>query len=183
MTPRITPGDRRQIGIPAWLFAKAAGRVTGTGPPGIFTTLGRTRRLFWGWLLFAGGLMPGGTLPRRDTELVILRVAHVRDCDYERTHHEGLGRRVGLTDAEISRVAEGSQAPGWSERQQVLLEAAEELLERRALSDATWTALRAHLSERSCIEFLLLVGHYDMLATTLMTLGVVPDAPRGAPRR
>ena len=60
----------------------------------------------------------------------------------------------------------------------MLLTAAEELLERRQLSDATWTALRAHLSERSAIEFLLLVGHYDMLATTLTTIGVAPDTVR-----
>ena len=33
-------------------------------------------------------------------------------------------------------------------------------------------------SEREAIELLLLVGHYDMLATTLMTLRVEPDRKR-----
>lgn len=178
MTARVAPGTRRQIGLPAWLLARAAGRVTGTGPPAVFTTLARTRRLFWGWLFFAGGLMPGGTLPRRDTELVILRVAHVRDCAYEQAHHEGLGRRVGLSEEEVARVAEGSAAPGWTERQRVLLVATEELLADRALSNGSWAAVRSHLDERGAIELLLLVGHYDMLATTLNTLRVQPDPPR-----
>jgi alkylhydroperoxidase family enzyme len=55
---------------------------------------------------------------------------------------------------------------------------AEELLETRDLSDATWSALRAAYDERTVIELLLLVGHYDMLATTLMTLRLRPDPPR-----
>ena len=68
----------------------------GTSPPNLFLTLGRHRKLFRGWLRFAGRLMPGGKLPRRETELVILRVAHLRSCQYEFDHHVHLGRRAGL---------------------------------------------------------------------------------------
>ena len=39
-------------------------------------TIARHRRLFRPWLRFAATLMPGGVLPRADSELVILRVAH-----------------------------------------------------------------------------------------------------------
>jgi len=76
--PRIAPGTRREIGPVIWGFARIAGLTARTGPMNLFTTLGRHRGLFWGWLMFAGRLMPGGRLPRRDTELVILRVAHLR---------------------------------------------------------------------------------------------------------
>ena len=71
--PRIAPGGRRELGVPLWAFASLAGRVTGTEPPNLFTTLGRHRGLFRGWLWFAGRLMPGGKLPRRETELVMER--------------------------------------------------------------------------------------------------------------
>ena len=77
--PRIPPGTRRDVGPFAWIFARIAGRVSGTNPPNLFLTLGRHPKLFRGWLRFAGRLMPGGVLPRRETELVILRVAHLRD--------------------------------------------------------------------------------------------------------
>src|SRR5262245_29939335 len=73
--PRIAPGRRSDIGALNWTVAAIAGRVAGTGPMNIFTTLGRHRWLFRRWLVFAGALMPGGKLPRVDTELVILRVA------------------------------------------------------------------------------------------------------------
>ena len=159
-------------------FARLAGRVTGTEPPGVFLTLGRHRRLFWGWLLFAGTLMPGGRLPRRETELVILRVATLSGNEYELTQHRRLGRRAGLSAAEIERVAEGSAADGWSERERLLLRATEELHADRDLSDASWADLRDRLDERECIELVMLVGHYTMLATALTTLRVQPDRPR-----
>ena len=74
--PRVAPGTRRQLGLVNNAIARLAGRATGGAPPNIFTTLGRHRRLFRRWLWFAGALMPGGRLPRVETELVILRVAH-----------------------------------------------------------------------------------------------------------
>ena len=74
--PRIAPGTLREIGPLNALIARAIGVATRSGPPNIFTTLARHRRLFRRWLRFAGALMPGGRLPRVDTELLILRVAH-----------------------------------------------------------------------------------------------------------
>ena len=173
--PRVSPGGFRELGLPIWLFSRLAGRVTRTGPPRIFTTLGRHHGLFWGWLHFAGKLMPGGRLPRIDTELVILRVAAVRGSDYEFNHHRALGRRAGLDDHDIERVRIGASAGGWSDRQSLLLRVTESLLEDRDLDDALWAELRAAEDERTCIELLLLVGHYDMLATTLHTLRVQPE--------
>lgn len=177
-TPRIAPGGLRQIGPVAWAFSRIAGRALGTQPPAIFTTLGRTRGLFWGWLHFASRLMPGGKLPRRETELVILRVAHMRRCDYEWAHHQRLARRAGLSPADIDRVRGPVDAAEWSARDRALLSAVDELLTYRDVSDASFAQVRQHLDDRRIVEFLLLVGHYDMLATTLTTLRVHPDARR-----
>lgn len=176
--PRISPGSRRDLGLPIWVLTRLAGRATRTAPPAIFTTLGRGRGLFWGWLHFAGRLMPGGRLPRRETELVILRVACLRGCDYELEHHVRLGARAGVTAADVERVRAGSTAVGWQGHEQLLMRATEELLATKDLADTTWAELRTAYDERTLIELLLLVGHYDMLATTLMTLRVQPDAPR-----
>ena len=176
--PRISPGGRRELGLPIWVFSRLAGRATGTAPPAIFTVLGRGRGLFWGWLHFAGRLMPGGKLPRRETELVILRVAVLRDCAYEFDHHVRLGRRAGVTAEDVDRVREGSSGEGWRDHEQLLMRVTEELLATRDLGDATWTELRTAYDERTVIEILLLVGHYDMLATTLTALRLEPDPSR-----
>lgn len=164
-------------GLSVRLFAALAGRVTGTEPPAVFLTLGRHRRLFWGWLHFAGALMPGGRLPRRETELVILRVATLCGSEYELTQHRRLGRRAGLSAEEVERV----QAPvvqGFGMRETLLLRAVDELHATRDLGDATWTDLSALLDEPTLVELVMLVGHYEMLATTLGTLRVRPDRPR-----
>lgn len=178
MTARIGPGTLRELGPWRWAFSRAAGRVTGTGPPAIFTTLGRTRGLFTGWLHFAARLMPFGSLTRREAELVILTVAARRRCAYEREHHRLLGRRAGLSAVEIEGVLAEAVVESLTERERILTRSARTLLDTRDLDDAQWARLRSVTSEREAIETLLLIGHYDMLATTLMTLRLEPDEPR-----
>ncbi|MEV7429001.1 carboxymuconolactone decarboxylase family protein [Nocardioides sp. NPDC092400] len=175
--PRVSPGSLRDVGPFTWALARVFGRRSGTRPPAVFLTLGRHRKLFRGWLHFAGRLMPGGRLPRAETELVILRVAHLTGSEYEATQHRGLARRAGLSDAAIARVEEGPYAAGWSAREQLLLRATDEL-HAGDLSDGTWAELCAELDEETRIELVLLAGHYEMLATALHVLRVQPDAPR-----
>jgi len=175
--PRIVPGSRSQLG---WLnagIARIAGLATRGQPPNIFTTLGRHRGLFRRWLWFAGALMPGGKLPREETELVILRVAHNTGSEYEWSQHERMARRVGLSEEEISRVRAGADAPGWSERRALLLRAADEMHERRQISAELWAQLSGHLDEVLLIELCMLIGHYEMLAMTLNTIEVEPELP------
>jgi alkylhydroperoxidase family enzyme len=176
--PRIAPGDRRAIGLVNTLLARALGRAAGTGPPNLFTTLARHRRLFRRWLWFAGRLMPGGRLQRADTELVILRVADRCDCEYEWHHHERLARRAGLDQGAIERVRHGPDAQGWTARQRLLLRAVDELHDARQLRDETWDGLATLLPDEELIELCMLVGHYEMLAMTINSLGVEPDAVR-----
>jgi AhpD family alkylhydroperoxidase len=173
--PRIAPGTREQIGWGNHLIVTLLGAGVGGAPPNIFTTLARHRSLFRRWLLFAGRLMPGGTLPRDETELVILRVAHNTACDYEWVQHERLARRAGLSADEIARVRNGAAAPDWSERRALLLHAADELHAEGRIGDELWVQLRGHLTEVELIELCMLVGHYEMLAMTLRSLEIEPD--------
>jgi AhpD family alkylhydroperoxidase len=177
-SPRIGPGARSEVGLLNWGVGQVAGRVAGTQPPNLFMTLARHRGLFRGWLRFARRLMPGGKLPRRDTELVILRVAHLRDCRYEFEHHVRMGRRAGLGEADLERVAAGPTAAGWSPREGAILSAVDELHASGDLGDPTWAALRDHLDEPRLIELVFLVGHYEMLATAIAALRIQPDVRR-----
>ena len=179
MSARIGPGTRREVGLLVSGFARLAGRVSGTEPPAVFLTLGRQRRMFWGWLHFAGTLMPGGRLPRRETELVIIRVATRCGSEYELTQHRRLGRRAGLTADEVARIESGT-SEGWSASDALLLRAVDELHETRDLSDGTWAELSTVYDEATLVELVMLVGHYEMLATTLGTLRVQPDRPRSS---
>ncbi|MGH3516528.1 MAG: carboxymuconolactone decarboxylase family protein [Haloechinothrix sp.] len=177
--PRILPGGRREIGLLNAMIAGLIGAAAGSGPPNLFTTLARHRRLYRPWLRFAAALMPRGALPRGDSELVILRVAHNCASGYELAHHERLARREGLTEEQIARVAEGPGHQDWSAREAALLRATDELHEQRTLSDPAWDRLAAQLTETELIEVPMLVGHYEMLAMTLNSLRVPADEAHG----
>lgn len=174
-SPRIAPGGLRELGLINWSFTRIASKVIGVPDAHIFSTLGRARGLFRGWLHFSALLMPFGRLTRRDTETVIIRVAHLRGSQYELDHHLRLGRRVGIDDAVAQRIMDGPDAAGWRPNQQALLTAVDELVETRDISDQTWQTLSAYYDRRQTLELVMLVGQYDSLATTLHVLRVQPD--------
>lgn len=175
---RVRAGTAAETGLFAQLVARATARRFGLRPVGLFLVLGRHRPLFRTWLPFSARLLRGTLLSRREVELVILRVAMLRDCAYELDHHVRLGRQVGLGDRELADLRTGSSAPGWSDRERVLLTAVEELHHRQDLTDDTWARLRTHFPERAAIEICLLAGHYELLATTITALRIPLDEPR-----
>ena len=179
--PRIPPGTRAELGRVNFGLARLLGALAGSGPPNLFTTLGRHRALFRKWLRFAGALMPGGALPRDESELLILRTAHNCACGYEWAHHERIALTAGLTRADVDRVRQDPQAAGWPGRRELLLRAADELHAHRTLSAELWGVLRPEFSDVELIELCMLVGHYEMLAMTLNALAVEPDALESGP--
>jgi len=173
--PPLAPAERDDQARE--LLAQARG---GTGPDAnIFTTLVRHPGLFRKWLPFGGKLL-NGRLPARSRELMILRTGWNCRAEYEWGQHVPIGRRAGLTDAEIADIAEPVIGAGWSPMDAALLSAADELHADARISDSTWTTLAAAYDERQLIEVCMVIGHYHLVAFTLNSLGVELDA--GLPR-
>ena len=183
--PRIAPGNRQQLG---WLnFGdRQAGRARHSAAS---RPISSPRSAATAGSSGAGSgspaaLMPGGKLPRDETELVILRVAHNTGSEYEWSHHERIGQRAGLTDEEIARVRDRRRRAGWSARRALLLRAADEMHDDGARSaTSSGPSCAAELDEVLLIELCMLIGHYEMLAMTLNTLGVEPERRRAAPMK
>ena len=74
---RIPPGGRRELGLLGWLFCKFAAKVWGIPEFHLFTVLAQHRRMFWTWGSFSGYLLNFGRLSKHDTEVAILRTAHL----------------------------------------------------------------------------------------------------------
>ena len=141
----------------------------------IFRTLVRHPKLYRRWLPFAGRLLQGSSLPTRDRELIILRVAWRSHAAYEWGQHVGIGRSAGLTDAEIVRVATDAHdatPSDWSSDDVTLLRAVDQLLDDHAIDDATWATLTPRYGDEQLVELTMLTGAYAMLAGTLNSLGV-----------
>jgi alkylhydroperoxidase family enzyme len=172
---RIAPVESGALSWQARAAARVSARATHGEPPHVLTTLGRHRRLFRRWLPFAAWLLLRTELPRVDVELTILRVAWNSGSWYEWAQHVPLAARAGVGPDERRAVPDGPAWPGWTGRQRVLVQAADELHEHRAITDATWASLVDLLSDRELIELCFVVGHYELLAMTLNSLGVQPE--------
>jgi AhpD family alkylhydroperoxidase len=181
---RIPSGKFPQLGPINWVLAKLGARSVRAPEMHLFTTLGQRQALFWAWALYGGRLLRG-RLPRIDTELVILRVAHLRSCEYELQHHRRMARQAGLdsqTQATIFAWPGVPETDGprtvLSARQQALLNATDELIKDRSITADTWQQLAVHLNRRQLIEFCMLATQYDALAATITALAIPLDNPR-----
>jgi AhpD family alkylhydroperoxidase len=175
--PRIEPGGFRELGPLNWAFAKASARKVRAPEMHLFTVLGQHWRLFLAWLPVSSVLLYTGRLSKQDTELVILRVGNLRNCEYELQHHRKLARSRGIDEGLQAKIIEGPDAAGLSDRQRALLTATDEFVITRSISEETWAALSSHLDRKQLIEFCMLAGQYDTLAATIATLRVPLDFP------
>src|SRR4051812_16424028 len=128
--------------------------------------LARAYHTFNAHILFAT------TLSVRVRELLVLRVAAVRDAEYEWAQHVVLAGDVGLTPEEVDRIAEGPGAADWSPFDGALLAAVDELLRDARITDVTWATLAAELDERQLMDLVFTVGAYDLLAMACRSFGI-----------
>ena len=155
------------------------GRPKGLNVLGTFAHHPALTRAFF---TFNGHVLSASTLSPRDRELLVLRVAHLRDCAYEWAQHEILARDAGLTSEEIARVAAGPDAPGWSPRDRALVRAVDELVRDARVSDPTWEELVGVLDRRQLMDVVFTVGAYEVLAMALRSFGVELDVDLGRKR-
>jgi AhpD family alkylhydroperoxidase len=174
---RIPPGGFRELGPLNWVIAKVGARVIRAPRFALFDVLGQHRLLFLLWAPFSTLLLGFGKLSRKDAEVVILRVGHLRNCEYELQQHRRLARTRGI-DAEMqARIFEGPDAEGLTDHQRALITATDEFVITRSMSSETWAAMSKYYDRRQLIEFCLLTAQYDGLAATIATLEVPLDFP------
>jgi AhpD family alkylhydroperoxidase len=133
------------------------------GAPRISEPLGVVMRhveLFETWYPFAQIMRRGGVLPRRDREILILRVANRSDCAYEWAMHVEEAQGLGVCPETAASVA----AEGVSPWDRGLIAAVDEICDRNRLSQDAWDALAARYDAAQMIECLFVIGHYRLLA-------------------
>ena len=132
----------------------------------------RYRKLRLKWILMASHVTYDSSLPPRDKEILILRIAWLCGAKYEWDHHVIVGKRVGLSSNEINQIKIGSEAQGWNHFDATLLRAVDELYTNTFLSDLTWKALTERYDLNQLMDLTFVVGAYNMLAMFLNSFGV-----------
>ena len=130
-------------------------------------------RGFMGWGSYV--LSKKNSLPPREREIVVLRTGFLCRSGYEWTQHVPIGKREGLTADECERIKGGAEAPGWSAADQALLKASDELHHDQFITNATWAALKAHFSDKQCMDVVFTAGQYTQVSMLLNTFGVQLD--------
>lgn len=150
----------------------AADLLGGARPLNIFLTLAKNEDLYTAFLSLGSYLLSRkGTIPRREREIVILRVGWNSGSEYEFGQHTLIGLHVGLTDAEISRLASDG-VDGWDDGDATLVAMCDELCRDNVVSDATWARLAQRWSEPQLLELLVLAGFYRLVSGFLRSVGV-----------
>ncbi len=169
--PRIPPVER-SAATPAQLEVM--------GDPArqlnVTATIAQHPELAKAWLPLARHVLGASTLPPRDRELLILRIGWLCQAEYEWGHHAALGRRSGLADDEIQRIAKGPEAKGWSPHDRALLTAVDELHRDARVGDGTWAVLAAGYSTQQMIDLVFTVGQYNLVSMALRSFGVEREA-------
>jgi alkylhydroperoxidase family enzyme len=191
--PRITPLPRDEWtdevfqGIaalmPAGVDRPLRRRKGGSKGHNVLGTLARHPQLMRAYHTFNGHILFTSSLDARQRELLILRVAALREATYEWEQHVVLAEEAGISEQEIARIADGPDAPGWSVEDAAMLRAVDELVVDAMITDATWAALSETMDEHQLMDLVFTVGAYDLLAMAFRSFRVQldddlrPDAP------
>lgn len=112
------------------------------------------------------------SLDDRAREIAILVVAAHWQSTFEQYAHEAVGRRCGITEAEISALRQGDPLTFADPREQAVHDATRAMVAEQDLDDEAYAAARDRLGEATLFELTTLVGYYALLALQLRVFRV-----------
>jgi alkylhydroperoxidase family enzyme len=138
-------------------------------------TLAHHPELARAFFTFNGHLLLGTTLTERQREIVVMRVAAVRQSSYEWYQHLFVARDAGLTDEEIGRIAYGPDSPLWSTFESALVRSVDEMIVDGGISDGIWRVLAEEFDTRQLLDLVFTTGGYDTLARLFKSFDLTID--------
>lgn len=141
----------------------------GTPLLNIHSTMAHHPALVEAWMPYRYHIVRDSSLKPRHRELLVLRTAVNCAAGYEWEHHIVRGREAGLSDQEIERVKDGSDADGWHPAEAALLAAADECKRDAKLGDDTYRTLAGHFDDQQILDIISTVGVYLTIAVMVNT--------------
>lgn len=109
-------------------------------------------------------LLVTNTVPLREREILILRVAWLTKSEYEWHNHVGYGLNYGMSLEEIAALKEDVGAWPWSELDAAIIRGTDEMVQTYDMTDETWNTLAKFWDKKQLLDFVHTVGHYVMIA-------------------
>jgi 4-carboxymuconolactone decarboxylase len=124
----------------------------------------------------------GQALTERQRLLVMMRVAVRTRCDYLWTLQQSRhAQRCGVDSVQLRALQHlPASSPCWSEPEQLLIEATDELHKGATISGRTLDAMGRHWSGADLVEIAALIGHGYLQAFVANIAGLGPERPAAA---
>ena len=107
-------------------------------------------------------LQPGRKLDPKLRELAIIRTGIVGDSKFEYSQHLKVGRAVGIPEEKLAVIKGWTTSDLFSPVERAVMAATDEILSRNLVEDATFEALRRHLSDAEILELFVVIGLWRM---------------------
>ncbi len=107
-------------------------------------------------------LQPGRALEGRLRELAILRAAIVGDSRFEYSQHMKVARMVGVSEAKLAALKGWMTSDQFDPAERAVMAAADEMVGRNLIEDATFANLKRHFSDAQIMEIVYVVALWRM---------------------
>ncbi len=121
------------------------------------------------------------SLPARLSELAILITARQWTAQYEWYAHYPLALKGGLDPKIADAIAEGKRPDGMKEDETALYDLATELYRDKKVSDPVYKAALSQFGERGIMDIIGIIGYYDLVSMTLITMQAGPPDDKVKP--
>jgi alkylhydroperoxidase family enzyme len=123
------------------------------------------------WLGLGSAVRFKSELDAPTRELAICLVARLTGAEYEWRGHRRLAAEAGFSDGQLDNILNWRSGE-FDAKQRAVLAMAEGLTRNVDVDDATFDAVRPHLSPRQIVELVTTVGYYNMVARFLVGLRI-----------
>ncbi|MFM7121290.1 MAG: carboxymuconolactone decarboxylase family protein [Gammaproteobacteria bacterium] len=164
--PRISPLDTADA-------PEAAQEILRNWPYNLHRVLARNVPTLKQWMPFAEHILRNNSVPAREREIAILRVAWNAQCAYEWGLHARLARSLGFGDDDLRNIALGGQHnPFWQPHEAALLDAVDDIMKGWSIGDSAWHVLAAHFDSPQLIDLVFVISQFMLVAVTLNSFRV-----------
>ena len=106
-------------------------------------------------------------------ELAITRTGILLGAEYEVIAHKNIGRNVGIPEAQIAALEEGSKSDVYNDQEKAVLNYADDLVDNSSPgAGVTFVRVAEFLNPEELVELTIAITYYIMTSKFLCTFGV-----------
>jgi 4-carboxymuconolactone decarboxylase len=113
-----------------------------------------------------------GVLDAELREIVILRVGHLRNSEYEVVNHERAAAVVGMSQERIEALRPGGSLEPFSQQERQVIDFVDEVVTEGAASAESFAAVSQFMNAAELIELTVVIGVYTMVSQICATFEI-----------